>query len=96
MTEDFKKWLCEKAGIEDDEVEELLPHSFLEILIKAMFAIIRKGKWLVLLGSMDVTICELGKLSPSSIQFYYSDHNNSEQEALTKALEYIFGQEKRI
>lgn len=90
MSEDFKKWLCDKSKF--DIAHWLLnEHEELSLLIKAMWAINREGKWEIISDKVSLDISD--KHGDFCISFYYSDHNNSEQEALTKALEYIFDKE---
>jgi hypothetical protein len=85
MNNDFKEWLCKKAGR-----GKLIPLDWkyceLEILIKAMWAINRKGKYYIIL--------EPNLISVNKNEFFYAQYNNSEQKALEKALEYIYEQEK--
>ena len=91
MDDGFKKWLCEKGcslytyGLYD----KMLTDAQLAILIKAMWAVNREGK------GIEINL-ESERVYVSLIQdhdyFYFKDHNNSEQEALTKALEYVWKQ----
>ena len=94
MNEDFKKWVCEKANI-DEKLVYGCDYRFIGVLIKAMWAINRKGKWEI---SIFPQAIHIGKVlffaNEDDILFKYKDHNNSEQEALEKALEYIYEKEK--
>ena len=84
MTEDFNDFLAEKNGIVNDFTEPTL-----EILVRAMFKINREGEWHLIIDYDSVAI----KKHPNDIlhtNIYYSDHNNSEQEALQKALKYVY------
>jgi len=97
MKEDFKKWLCELAEEPYDCVAGFLGHKDHDmenifILIKAMWAINREGKWLILISASDIDITRSEKYK--SKLFSYKNHNNSEQQALEKALEYIYEQDK--
>ena len=113
MKEEFKKWLCEKAGIsithickynfycnkhdftEMDLCEnciELKIEITLKILIKAMWAInsdSRKHRKYIEIDMMSNGIV-VGYPLKDNKTFIYSEHNNSEQKALEKALEYIW------
>jgi hypothetical protein len=93
MKEDFKKWLCEKADYMYSEYFNYI--ETLYILTKAMWAINRENNY-------RITITQGGCYSQSQpwkdlIMKYYllKDYNNSEQEALEKALEYIYEQENK-
>lgn len=109
MTDDFKKWLCELAGIEYNYFFESFPDKNkawggfeLIILVKAMWAINRaysrrEGEYCIKDNThfRNITPCfsivhDYIDLEENSI--YLQDHNNSEQEALTAALEYIYEQ----
>jgi len=113
MKTEFKKFLCELAGVKYEQCK--YPHSLcydcniceadegmtkvtLEILIKAMFAInrdIEKGYFVTFVNGECVAIyrntCGMNFMKKL---FPFSDHNNSEQEALTAALQYIFDNKK--
>lgn len=83
----FKEWVCKKAGISDyycDEWEDNKQANEDEIvyLMKAMWAINRES---IIHMYMDFWKIHVGM----SKEFLYEDYNNSEVEALTKALEYI-------
>jgi len=115
MTEDFKKWLCEKAGMCITKNGEttfstkgmdalLLGNEIiitLEILIKAFLQINRENNAYEI--SMDYSGCFVvdhnkgidNWTSDTYTKCYFLwDHNNSEQEALTAALEYIYKESK--
>ena len=95
MTEDFKKWLLRLAGYEESIPKETAWEILVvDILIKAMWAINREGSGYGLTGiEMDASeIIVVYNLKEKA--FPYSDHNNSEQQALEKAIEYIFEQTK--
>jgi hypothetical protein len=106
MTEAFKKWLCELADIKKkcdiyyghstilDKCECLPKNITLEILIKAKWALNREAeKYFITQTSISYCLIPQEKEKepiPADIHFSYEDHNNSEQEALTAALKYIF------
>ncbi len=95
MIEDFKKRLCKKAGLMNyylvnnvrTDNEELI------LLIKAMWAINREGKWHIKMENYCIAFYSYMAKEYKEIIFKYKDHNNSEQEALQKALEYIYEQD---
>lgn len=90
MTEDFKKWLYKT--IHGEYITLLFKRGAeLELLIKAMWAINREGKWWITIypHGIHLKLPHRGK----GKDFEYKQHNNSETEALTKALEYIYKQE---
>lgn len=95
MTEEFKKWLCVLGGDYDySKLKELQYHgdfesNILSILIKAMWAINREGKWAILMWNDYIEIFCIEKQS-DDIDFFYKDYNNSELKVLTKAIEYIW------
>lgn len=92
MKEDFKQWLCELSKYDFTRVEHL-PYwrqEELKILIKAMWAINRAGG-VIEMGLLEVYV-QLA--NTDSVYFEYKKHKNSEQEALTKALEYIYKETK--
>ncbi len=103
MTDDFKKWLCELAGYETTSwcgyikkglVYDLRKNDVpLEILIKAMWIINRGGRRFVNMNWEQITIYAEGPYHLGAV--YSKKYNNSEQEALTAALEYIYEQEKK-
>jgi hypothetical protein len=106
MKEEFKKWLCEKAstGCYVNELGVLVnldgfsadENEVLATLIKAMWAINRDD------SIFEIFMPETDKYTASvfennnwhDVDFFFSDHNNSEQTALEKALEYVFEQEQ--
>lgn len=93
MTEDFKQWVCQNAGI--DRLH--YPHLELEILIKAMWSINRGGEWNIDMDYFGLSICKSEAVSQDTTyeaQFHYKDHNSSELEALTKALQYVMDNSK--
>jgi len=99
MTEDFKKWLCEKAGYKFDTMDKYYQKEFLkslpnglhlEILIKAVWAINRERKWNIFESYFSYNVY---KDCVKQRQFHFKDYNNSEQKTLEKALEYIYEQE---
>ena len=104
MTEDFKKWLCDLAGIKYWTVIDRYGNSWeenisLEILIKAMWTINRQegSKYKIRLEDIycfTVTNEWSDSVAVTDVDFYFKDYNNSEQEALTAALEYIFKETK--
>ena len=96
MTEDCKKWLCELAEYGPwiwDALPEEADDVRLAILIKAMWAINREGKWWITMypHGIHLKLPHRGK----GKDFEYKDYNNSETEALAKALEYIFEQDSK-
>ncbi len=97
MTEDCKKFCCKKAGIQyhhynsnyrDDisKIDKIINYG---ILSKAKDAINREGKWFIQdkINGIGYRVFRNGI---SDRDFYFSDYNNSEIEALEKALTYIF------
>ena len=104
MIEEHKKKLCELAGVVVQKIAggdcifdssgcyyPLLKNVTLslEILIKAMWAINRERKYLIQIDAHCVYVKGNNK-ALKNFTFRFSDYNNnSEQEALTAALEYI-------
>ena len=100
MTEDFKKWLCEKAGLDSAYCGwEKDNNVAIHILIKAMWAInAEKNRWDIEMGTgawhifnNKVSCGNDGRLSI----FYFNDYKDSEQQALKKTLIYIYEQESK-
>lgn len=96
MKEDFKKWLCEKAGHKPEHVRGFIKYDAqtltLYIFLKAMWAINREDKFDIKMDSNKIVVyC---RFIVDRRYFHYHKHNNSEQEALEKALEYIYENEK--
>jgi len=99
MKEDFKKWLCEKAedkkNIEYFKSEIINPDDWIALLIKAMWAINREGgDYSFILYRSFVEVSYNDGQHDSAENFFHGEYDNSEQEALTKALEYIWEQTK--
>jgi hypothetical protein len=97
MNEDFKKWLCEKAEYNyylEYEQQPIIDRT-LEILIKAMWAINREDKrvYNITMTVGGTYLSKIGSKFPDFVFFRQADRNNSETEALTAALEYIFEQD---
>ena len=92
MTDDFKKWCSEKA---DYKVPMVYISRFNEkplvTLIKAMWNINREGIYEIIIDNHVVTIMSN---THAIIDFEFKHHNNSEQESLQKALEYIYKREQ--
>jgi len=94
MSEEFKKWLCEKAELNQAQGCSILFHFGDDViteytLIKAMWAINRCSEWEIMADKYGFNInCSRGHKS-----FFILEYN-SEQEALTKALEYIYNNTK--
>ncbi len=94
MKEDFKKWIFELLGLiyepENEMVEKVC--CDISLLIKAMWQINRDGKYTIIIDGYNIRVVPMGlKGSLEDTQdFKYSDHNNSELEALTQALTYIY------
>lgn len=98
---DFNKWVAEKAGVkyhdkpyfvwdsDKSQIEYPPTEITLEILIKAMWAINRRGYWCVEMFKDAIGICNKEPGYDDIKEFKYKDHNNSEMEALKAALEYI-------
>lgn len=89
MTEDFKKFLCDKAGVSTILYsKKYRPCMQIGILIKAMWQINKEGKYYITMNNNHIYI----KYALCTKFFYYKNYN-SEIEALEKALEYIYKQE---
>ena len=89
--EDFKKWLIEKANY-DNKCKILTENELLLTLIQAMFVINReRGYFRVSIGQECIHV---GHDEDDGKYFYPSEYNNSEIQALEKALEYIWEHEK--
>ena len=108
MTEDFKEWLCKKAGYLPENLNGTITYDdkelVLAILIKAMWVINKaRSKDNDNYCIQDNTyhyntspcFCVL-KGTKLVSSFYLYIHNDSEQDALTAALEYIYKEEKKI
>lgn len=91
MKEDFKKWLCELAEIKPEDMPGC-DHRLIGTLIKAMWAInresIKSKEWSVEMSSWSYDV--FSSWLRRRYKFSYENHDNSEQEALIKALEYIY------
>lgn len=90
MKEKFKKWICKLISIKYRTIDDGYGEVYdIEILIKAMWKINRDGEWQIHsnVSSYYVSQKYRGKIDK---WFHFEEHNNSELEALTKALEYIW------
>jgi len=90
LEENFVKWIIKVSNLNTKPIHT--GQSNLEILIKAMFALNREGKWAIMIHPNEVIVYRQS-FSGKDIIFLIKDHNNSELEALTKALQYIYEQE---
>ena len=100
MNEEFKKFLCEKAGVEYSEKPQIIhttgnadeANDFLNIAIpiKAMWAINRNNVEKKLHPRIQIDAHGVAILQGTIKHYDFQDHSNSEQEALTAALEYIW------
>jgi len=100
MDEDFKKWLCNLLGIHYRTIDDGYGDIYgIEILIKAMWKINKRpldfNMIEIRMDAISITLWKRGDGVPFSEDFYdyeyvFKDYNNSELEALTKALEYIW------
>lgn len=92
MKEDFKKWLSDKAGylyLAYQMLEEKGMNNEVELLIKAMWAVNREKDYLMEITDAYITVQDPDwRIEPS--YFLFKDYNNSEQKALTAALEYVY------
>lgn len=97
MIEDFKKFLCDEAGIMYDSINSSLLNMSnsdiaLLILIKAMWKINRENnKWVISMQG-DLIMCQNDEIIET---FLYKKYNNSEQQALEAALQYIYSEETK-
>ena len=101
MNEDFKKWLCEKANekyvVDEDGnfANYYSQMSVLELLIRSMWAINREKEWKISYDpDFGLSYHLYGIKYRVNKGFYVRDYNDSEQTALTKALEYIYQESK--
>ena len=104
MTNEFKHWLHRKSGVEfpsfawKESLNKYTPP--VDVLIKAMWAInssYREGKsfWAIQDNTYLRNVTEgfnVIYLASNREVFFLQDHNNSEQQALEKALEYFYEQ----
>lgn len=96
MIEDFKKWLCKKAGLKDwianiKFENEILP---LEILIKAMWTINRESDISYSIINYEERFA-VAKIGTRCLEYFdFRKYNDSEQQALEAVLKYIFDKEK--
>lgn len=101
MDEGFKKWLVKKAGRDTTPGKDFIAlmeviEPSLETLIRCMWAVNRESKNKCLSWFIQQVYCNKGlsfavfKISEVVKFFYLCDHNDSEQEALTAALNYIY------
>ena len=99
MKEKFRDFLCKKAKsvFHGNQWDNMSDELRLSILIKALWQINRE----CLQNSFEYPSIIMGRgffkaegygITPSK-KFYFKAHNNSEIEALEKALEYIFNQD---
>ena len=87
MTEEFKKWLCKLIEEEQQFDGYYQDPDCVDSLVKAMWAINREGKYVIRQYRTLFNIWISG--NPKEI-FYFKNNNNSEQETLIKALEYVY------
>jgi len=92
MEEDFKRWLCKLNGYDFESDYFRMDELMIEILIKAMWQINRDGKWDIQMDRDYIDVSSRQEVLDDV--FTFKDHNNSELEALTKALEYIYKETK--
>jgi hypothetical protein len=93
MKEEFKKWLCEKAGYNYNAWGKPCPYDIhdIKILIKAMWAINRETRDdYIRYGPTGFSRCYYDVEDMGMTRFDIKDHNNSEQQALEAALKYIW------
>ena len=109
MTDDFKKWCSEKADYKVPMVYiSRFNEKPLVTLIKAMWNINREhskgsNKYFIqdntYFYNMDTSFCLYDKSFNTKSRlvkrFMLKDYNNSEQQALEKALEYIYKKESK-
>ena len=92
MKEEFKKWI-NVLLYDENEDDELVNIAY---YIKAMWAINREGKYQIVMDEIGIEIFnEKDTDDVILLSILFKDHNSSEIEALTKALEYIHEQEKK-
>jgi hypothetical protein len=95
MTEEFKKWLCELAGIpyygDENRTLDLL------ILIRAMLALNQeahdegtRGRYFIASGLCNWIVNYGSQTGFHEDIFHFDKYNNSGIEALEAALQYIF------
>lgn len=97
MTPDTKKIICELAKF----VPSPFMRSFnwskydipIDILMRAVFAINRGGEWEISIFSkcIEVTNHDIDATDIDREYYEYKDHNNSEIQALSSAVEYVIG-----
>jgi len=95
MDDKFKIQVCDKARISILAWNDFCSLTKAGILIKAMWAINRDDNSRYKIRSEDISCFTVtdewnDSLGVSDKDFYFTDHNNSETEALTSALKYIF------
>lgn len=86
MKEGFKEWLCELAEFKFEYYDHI---GLLYILVKAMWAINREGIYRIWILHDRVELYN-GYTKVIEEWFFFKKYNNSEQQALEKALEYIY------
>ena len=94
--QEYNKWVYTKASKIDSYYRDCKPFEDLsaDVLIKAMWAINREGIFFINTLQNSVFIDTVDQKNGADIAYYflYKDHNNSEQEALDKALRYIYSE----
>ena len=94
MTEDFKKWVFKKAyGKACPTIIDLVD---IEMLVMAMWAINLERKWSITMQYQRIFVDEIKiEIEHPHRTYDFKDFHNSEKEALTKALEYIYEHSKK-
>jgi len=93
MNEDFKKWV--KSFSPEKAHWIMSEDEWLACLIKAIWKINREGEFVINLIKDKYTVAYFRKNEMLWVKsFRYASHNNSEQEALTEALKYIWENRK--
>lgn len=85
LPEEFKKWLCEIAGL---DLWSSNRYNRLELLIEAYWAINRDINYNILMECDVINV--INQDDGSNILFHYVDYSTSEQLALESALKYIW------
>lgn len=92
MKEGFEKWLCKKTGIGEYYIDPVNKLDILPLLIKAMWAINREGKYHIIINSEEIKVTVRNTWDDDECGYFrYEDY--PEQQALEKALGYIYEQE---
>jgi hypothetical protein len=97
MSEDFKKWLCEKSKVPymaSDKLIKEFQREELMIMIHAMWAINKStDKHVIIMNEYTIDYYFKDGGHENIKEFLYK--NNSEQKALEAALKYVYEQEKK-